>query len=81
MARDKNVWSYQQKFNTVLFLKMGQIRPIFVYFCSFNKTNIAQINYNEKIVDDMLGTQTQGGRMVGTDKSTELWWPPTLCSF
>ena len=24
----------------------------------------------------MLGTQTQGGRMVGTDESTELWRHP-----
>ena len=52
---------------------MGQIRPLFVYFRSFHNANIAQIDCNDKSVDGVLGTQTRGGRMVGTDKSTELW--------
>ena len=38
--------------------------------------NIAQIDYNDKSVDGVLGTQTGGGRMVGTDESTELWRHP-----
>ena len=52
---------------------MGQIRPLFVYFRSFHNANIEQIDCNDKSVDGVLGTQTRGGRMVGTDKSTELW--------
>ena len=52
---------------------MGQIRPLFVYFRSFHNANIAQIDCNDKSVDGVLGTQTRGGRMVGTDESTELW--------
>ena len=29
----------------------------------------------------MLGTQTQGGRMVGADESTELWRGPTMVNY
>ena len=28
---------------------------------------------NDKSVDGVVGTRTLGGRMVGADKSTELW--------
>ena len=45
-------------------------------------TNIAETDYNDKGVDGVLGTQTHGGRMVGADKSTELWRHttlPTIC--
>ena len=35
---------------------MGQIRPLFVYFCSFHMTNTAQIDFNDKSVDGVLGT-------------------------
>ena len=53
---------------------MGQSRPLFVYFHPFLITiSIIQI---EKSVDDVLGIQTQGRRMVGTDKTTEQWRPP-----
>ena len=55
---------------------MGQIRPLFVYFRSFHMTNIVQIDYNEKSVDGVLGTWTRGGRMLGPDKSTQLWRHP-----
>ena len=46
----------------------------------------SQINYKlKKSVDGVLGIQTQGRRMVGGDKTTELWRPPTKsvlqCSF
>ena len=43
---------------------------MFVYFISFLKanTNIEQIS--------VLRTQTQGGRMEGTDESTQLWRHP-----
>ena len=49
---------------------MGQSRPLFVYFRLFHMT---QIN---KSVDGVLATRTRGGRMEGTDKSTEQWQHP-----
>ena len=54
---------------------MGQSRPLFVYFCSFLVTISIQI---EKSVDGVLGIQTRGRRMVGTDETTELWRPPNV---
>ena len=32
----------------------------------------------KKSIDGMLGSRTQGSRMEGTDKSTELWRHPSL---
>ena len=56
-----------------LFLKMGQSRPLFVYFCYFHDTiSIIQI---EKSVDGLLGIRTQGRSMVSADKTTDLWQP------
>ena len=56
------------------FLKMGQSRPLYVYFRHFLITiSIIQI---EKSVDGVLGIQTRGCRMLGTDETTELWRPP-----
>ena len=49
---------------------MGQSRALFVYFRLFNMTK------NDKSLDGVLGTQTRGGRMIGADKSTELWLLP-----
>ena len=45
-----NLW---QQF---LFLKMGQIRPLFVYFRCFHMTNIAQIDYKDKSIHGVLWT-------------------------
>ena len=63
----------------ITFKKNG---PNPAYFCLFSffshdkySTNLA---INEKSVDSVLGTQTQGGRMVCADESTELWWHPLL---
>ena len=53
-----------------VFLKMGQSRPLFVYF---RVTISIQI---EKSIDGLLGIRTRGRRMVGADKTTELWRPP-----
>ena len=56
------------------FKKIGQTLHLFVYFVLFHMTNIAQkLTINDKSVDGVLGTWTPGGRMVGTDKSTELF--------
>ena len=56
---------------------MGQSRPLFVYFHPRLITiSIIQI---EQSVDGVLGIQTWGRRMVGSDKTTELW--QLLCLF
>ena len=64
--------------HSILFLKMGQTRPLFVYFRSFLITISVQI---EKSIDGVLGIRTQGRRMVGADKTTELWRPPDFSIF
>ena len=63
--------------NLKYFLKKWAILGLFfVYFHSFShrmdkySTNLT---INDKSVDGMLGSQTRGGRMEGTDESTELW--------
>ena len=42
-------------------------------------TNMYSANFTikDKSVDGVVGTQTLGGRMVGTDKSTGQWRHPT----
>ena len=45
---------------------------LFISFFSHDKYS-TKLTINYKSIDGMLGTQTQGGRMVGTDKSAELW--------
>ena len=56
-----------------MFLKMGLIQSLFVYFPSFSHdTYSTNLTINDKSVDGVLGTRTRGSRMVGADKSTEL---------
>ena len=63
----------EQMFSS-FFKKMGQSRPLFVYFRYFLDTiSIIQI---EKSIDGVLGIQSWGRRMVGADETTELWRPP-----
>ena len=60
------------------FKKMGQSRPLFVYFLSFLVTISIQI---EKSIDDVLGIWTRGHRMVGADFFTNApFQSVTLCS-
>ena len=59
-----------------ILFKNGPNPASFCLFRSFYITNISLIDYNDKSIDGVLGTQTRGGRMVGTDESTELWRPP-----
>ena len=60
------------------FLKWANPGLFSVYFHYFLDTiPIIQI---EKSIDGVLGTQTRGRRMVGTDETTELWWPQHLCA-
>ena len=49
---------------------MGQTRPL----CLFSFFSNEKYSTNDKSVDCVLGTQTQRGRMVSADESTELWW-------
>ena len=55
---------------------MGQSRPLFRLFLSFPHDTI-QIQIDNSI-DGVLGTWTQGDKMEGADKSTELWWHPSI---
>ena len=55
-----------------LFLEWANPGLFFVYFCSFLVTISIQI---EKSIDGVLGIQTRGHRMVGADKTMELWQP------
>ena len=65
--------SMQCEFNSSVFLKNGPIPPLFVDFRSFLVTISIQI---EKSIDGVLRIRTWGRRMVGADKTTELWRPP-----
>ena len=56
---------------------MGQSIPLFVYFHSYLITISIQI---EKSKDGVLGIQTRGRKMVGADKTTELWLTQALGS-
>ena len=53
---------------------MGLSRLLIVYFRYFLDTiSIIQI---EKSLDGVHGIRTRGCKMVGADKTTELWQPP-----
>ena len=60
----------------LFFKKIGQSRPLFVYFRPFLIT-IAIIQI-EKSLDGVHGIQTHGRLMVGSDDTTELWRPQQL---
>ena len=64
-----NMQVYLQNNSLFFFIKMGQSLPHLVYFCSFLVTI-------EKSINGVLRIRTRGCRMVGTDKTTELWRPP-----
>ena len=53
--------------------KWANSGPFLVYFRSFLVTISIQI---EKSMEGVLGIRTRGRRMVGADKTTELWWSP-----
>ena len=61
-----------------IFLKNGPISASFCLFSSFPHYTILQI---DESVDGVLGTRIWGGRMEGTDESTELCWQPRLHDF
>ena len=58
---------------------MVQTRPLFrFYFHPFLISIIISTIQIEKSIDCVLGVHTWGRRMVGSDKTTELWRLPTF---
>ena len=55
-----------------IYKNMGQSRTSFCLLLTFSHHN-SNINWKSIVV---LANQTQGFRIVGKDRSTELWWPP-----
>ena len=60
---------------------MVQTRPLFCLFLLSSHDKYSTNTINDKRADGVLGTQTQGGRMVGADESTELWRDPKYKAF
>ena len=61
----------------ILFSKNGPNWP-FLFMSLFSYSKYSTNTINDKSIDDVLGTQTRSGRMVGADESTELWQHPYL---
>ena len=62
-------------------LKNGPNPASFCLFSFFSHDKFStNLTVNDKSVDGVLGTRTQCGRMVGADKSTELWRHTTIQS-
>ena len=60
-------------------LKNGPNPASFCLFLFFSHDKYStKFTVRDKSVDGVNGTQTQGGRMVGTDESTEPWWHPKI---
>ena len=53
---------------------------LFIFFFSHDKCS-TNLTINDKSVDGVLGTRTQGGRMVDVDKSTKLRRHPAWLSW
>ena len=56
----------------------GPNQASFYLLSFFSHDKYSTNTINDKSVDGVLGTQTQDGRMVGADKSTELWRQPLI---
>ena len=59
--------------NIFFFFKKRAKPDLFCLFLFFSHDKYSTNTTNEKSV---LGTRTWGGRIVGADESTELWWHP-----
>ena len=59
-----------------LYFFNGLYPPSFCLFSFFSHDKYSTNTINDKSVEGVLGAQTQGGRMVGADESTELWRHP-----
>ena len=62
---------------------MGQTLHLLFIFIIFTMQDkyCTNLTINSKNIDGVLETQTQGGRMVGADESTELCRHPINCFF
>ena len=60
---------------------MGQTRPLFSLFLFFSHGKYSTNTINDKSVNSVLGTRTQGGKIVGADESTELGGTPLRTLF
>ena len=66
----------RKEFNRIRILKKNLNGPILASFCLFFRSFLITISIQiEKSIDGVLGIRTRGRRMVGTDETTELWWP------
>ena len=62
----------------LFYIKNGPNPASFCLFSLFSHNKYStNLTINDKSIDNVLGNRTQGGRMVGADKSTELWRHPT----
>ena len=66
------------KLDSKLCLKIGPNPASFCLFSFFLHDTYCRNIINDKSVDGVLETQTRGGRMVGADESTDLWWHPSF---
>ena len=57
-----------------MFFKWANSSLFLLIFLSFQHYIIQLI---DESIDGVLGFQTRGGRMEGTDESTDLWWLPS----
>ena len=63
-----------QSFLQIVDKCIGSNPASFCLFSFFSHDKYStNLTINDKSIDSVLGTRTQGGRMVGTDESTELW--------
>ena len=65
----------------VWFFKWAEPGLFLVYFCSFSQRKdkyCTNFTLNDKSIDGLLGSRTQGSMMEGADESTELWWHHNL---
>ena len=62
------------------FFRNGPNPAYFCYFLFFSHDKYSTNTINDKSIDGVLGTRTQGSRMVGAVESTELWRQPNSFS-
>ena len=66
--------------HTLLFFKWAKPGLFLFLFLSHDKC-ITNLTNKDKSLDGLLRTRTWGGRIIGADESSELWWNPVtvLC--
>ena len=78
----KSLRRFQVRLTWLSFLKNGPTQAsflfIFILFSHHMDKYSTNLTIKIKSIDGLLESQTWGGRMEGTDKSTELWRHPNL---